>query len=130
MSMTHPDHWDVYDPDCPSRSVLDLIARRWTVLIIGALSPGAERFGELQRRVGGISAKVLSQVLRDLARQGLVTRTLYPEIPPRTEYTLTELGRSVVAPLAGLRDWAEGNIEAILEIREAADAALEDPGAA
>lgn len=121
METTHPDHWDVYDPNCPSRAVLDLVARRWTVLIIGALSSGPQRFGHLQRTVGGISAKVLSQVLRELARDGLVTRTLYPEIPPRTEYALTELGRALVVPLAALRDWAEANIEAIIETRASRD---------
>ena len=121
METSHPDHWDVYDPNCPSRAVLDLVARRWTVLIIGALSGGPQRFGHLQRTVGGISAKVLSQVLRELARDGLVTRTLYPEIPPRTEYALTELGQALVVPLAALRDWAEANIEAIIEIRASRD---------
>ena len=113
--------WDVYDPNCPSRAVLDLIARRWTVLVIGALTDGPQRFGQLQRVVGGISAKVLTQVLRALARDGLVIRTLYPEIPPRTEYTLTELGQALVAPLGALRDWAEDNIETIIAVRAARD---------
>lgn len=121
METSHPDHWDVYDPNCPSRAVLDLVTRRWTVLIIGTLSGGPQRFGHLQRTVGGISAKVLSQVLRELARDGLVTRTLYPEIPPRTEYALTELGQALVVPLAALRDWAEANIEAIIETRASRD---------
>ena len=121
MATSHPDHWDVYDPNCPSRAVLDLVARRWTVLIIGALSGGPQRFGHLQRTVGGVSAKVLSQVLRELARDGLVTRTLYPEIPPRTEYALTALGQALVVPLAALRDWAQANIEAIIEIRASRD---------
>ena len=117
----HPVSWDVYDPDCPSRTVLDLIARRWTVLIVGALADGPRRFGQLRRTVGGISAKVLTQVLRDLARNGLITRTLYPEIPPRTEYALTDLGQALIGPLAALRDWAEDNIETIITIRIAAD---------
>ena len=117
MQAPYPSSWDVYDPNCPSREVLDLIARRWTVLVIGALTEGPQRFGQLQRTVGGISAKVLTQVLRELARNGLVTRTLYPEIPPRTEYTLTELGQSLVAPLGALRHWAEGNMKAIIAVR-------------
>ena len=121
MPASHPTSWDVYDPDCPSRTVLDLIARRWTVLIVGALAGGPQRFGQLRRRVGGISAKVLTQVLRELARNGLVTRTLYPEIPPRTEYELTELGEALIGPIGALVDWAEDNIETIIAIRIAAD---------
>ena len=121
MQDHHPATWDVYDPDCPSRTVLDLIARRWTVLIVGALADGPRRFGQLRRTVGGISAKVLTQVLRDLARNGLITRTLYPEIPPRTEYALTDLGQALIGPLGALRDWAEDNIETIITIRIAAD---------
>jgi DNA-binding HxlR family transcriptional regulator len=113
--------WNVYDPRCPSRTVLDLIGGRWTVLVIGSLAEGPQRFGALQRQAGGISAKVLTQVLRALVRDGLATRTLYPEIPPRTEYRLTELGQALIEPLAALRGWAEGNIEAILESRSAHD---------
>ncbi|HEX7490468.1 MAG TPA: helix-turn-helix domain-containing protein [Candidatus Limnocylindrales bacterium] len=109
--------WNVYDPRCPSRTVLDLIGGRWTVLLIGALAEDPRRFGELQRQLGGISAKVLTQVLRALVRDGLATRTLYPEVPPRTEYRLTELGEALIPPLAALRDWAEVNIETILESR-------------
>ena len=121
MQTSHPTSWSVYDPNCPSRAVLDLIARRWTVLVIGALTEGPQRFGQVQRRVGRISAKVLTQVLRDLAWNGLITRTLYPEIPPRTEYTLIELGHGLVAPLGALRNWAEDNIEAIIAVRASRD---------
>jgi DNA-binding HxlR family transcriptional regulator len=110
--------YDVFDPNCPSRTVLDLIGGRWTVLVIGALQAGPRRFGELEREAGGISAKVLTQVLRALERDGLVTRRVYPEVPPHTEYELTELGGALVEPLAALRAWAEGNIEAIIERRE------------
>lgn len=109
--------YDVFDPNCPSRTVLDLIGGRWTILIIGALENGPRRFGELEREAGGISAKVLTQVLRALERDGLVTRRVYAEVPPRTEYELTELGLALVGPLAALRAWAEGNIEAIIERR-------------
>jgi DNA-binding HxlR family transcriptional regulator len=118
-----PIAWDVYDPACPSRTVLDLIGGRWTVLVIGALADGPVRFGELQRRAGGISAKVLTQVLRALARDGLITRTLYPEVPPRTEYQLTSLGVELIEPLSSLREWAEDNIEAIIAVRAEHDRA-------
>jgi DNA-binding HxlR family transcriptional regulator len=110
--------YDVFDPRCPSRTVLDLIGGRWTVLVIGALQNGPRRFGQLERQAGGISAKVLTQVLRALERDGLVTRRVYAEVPPHTEYELTDLGCGLVDPLAALRAWAEGNIEGIIERRE------------
>lgn len=113
--------WDIYDPNCPSRTVLDLVGGRWTVMVIGALADGPQRFGQLQRRAGGISAKVLTQVLRALVRDGLITRTMFPEVPPHTEYRLTPLGTQLIAPLDGLRAWAEGNIGSILAAREAHD---------
>lgn len=122
VSDSAPLVYDVFDPNCPSRTVLDLIGSRWTVLVIGALTDGPRRFGKLQRAVGGISAKVLTQTLRALERDGAVTRTLYPEIPPRTEYELTELGRDLVGPLAALRAWAETHIETIIASRTAANA--------
>lgn len=113
--------WDIYDPNCPSRTVLDLIGGRWTVMVIGALADGPQRFGQLHRRAGGISPKVLTQVLRALARDGLITRTIFPEVPPHTEYQLTALGTRLIAPLHGLRNWAEQNIGSILAAREAHD---------
>ncbi|MFN8620874.1 MAG: helix-turn-helix domain-containing protein [Chloroflexota bacterium] len=118
-----PIPFDVFSAACPSRTVLDIIGARWTVLIIGALEDGPRRFGELERAAGGISAKVLTQVLRSLERDGLVTRTLYPEVPPHTEYALTPLGQDLVEPLRALRDWSEAHIEQILESRERVDAA-------
>jgi DNA-binding HxlR family transcriptional regulator len=118
--MTERVAYDVFDPDCPSRAVLDLIGGRWTVLLIGALEHGPQRFGQLERAAGGISAKVLTQVLRALERDGLVRRTIYPVIPPHTEYELTDLGRELISPLAALRTWAEAHIQQIVEHRERA----------
>jgi DNA-binding HxlR family transcriptional regulator len=115
---------DVFSAACPSRTVLDIIGARWTVLIIGAMEDGPRRFGELERAAGGISAKVLTQVLRSLERDGLVTRRVFAEVPPHTEYALTPLGRDLVGPLKALRDWSEANVGTILESRERADAAL------
>mgnify|MGYP000327155316 CR=1 FL=1 len=114
--------WNVFDPSCPSRTVLDLIGGRWTVLVIGALADGPRRFGQLERTAGGISAKVLTQTLRALERDGLLTRTIYAEVPPHTEYELTALGRDLIEPLAALRGWAETHIETIVAAREMADA--------
>jgi len=104
---------DVYDKNCPTRHALDRIADKYTVLVIIFLQDSPRRFGELQRMITGISQKVLTQTLRSLERDGLVTRTVYAEVPPRVEYALTPLGETLIEPLAALREWAEGNIEAL-----------------
>lgn len=109
-----PPRYDVFDRNCPSRTVLDLIGGRWTVLVIGALQDGPRRFGQLERAADGVSAKVLTQVLRALERDGIVSRTVYAEVPPHTEYALTDVGRELVGPLTALREWAEAHIEAII----------------
>ncbi len=99
--------WDPYDRNCPSRRLLDRIGDRWTVLIVGILAEeGPIRFGELARRVDGISQKMLTQTLRNLERDGLVRRTLYPQVPPRVEYELTDSGTSLRGPLRALEEWA------------------------
>ncbi|TYC96864.1 helix-turn-helix transcriptional regulator [Arthrobacter echini] len=115
--------WDPYRPDCPSRRLLDRIGDRWTVLIIGALDSGPMRFGALAAEVGGISQKMLAQTLRSLERDGFVTRTAYAEIPPRVEYELTPLGRSLQGPLRALEQWATANMsEVVVHNDEYADA--------
>ncbi|AQP49585.1 winged helix-turn-helix transcriptional regulator [Tessaracoccus flavescens] len=99
--------WDPYDRNCPSRRLLDRIGDRWTVLIVGILAEeGPIRFGELARRVDGISQKMLTQTLRNLERDGLVRRTLYPQVPRRVEYELTDSGTSLRGPLRALEEWA------------------------
>lgn len=113
---------DVYSPACPSRVALDRIGDRWTALIVGVLDDGPRRFGEI-RDAMGISPKVLSQTLRTLERDGLVTRRAYAEIPPRVEYALTPLGLTLCDPLAAIRDWAETHIHEIIAARERHDAA-------
>lgn len=107
------DKHDVYAALCPCRSVLDLLASKWTTLAIGALQEGPQRFGELQRRLEGISPKVLTQTLRRLEEQGFVNRTVYPAVPLHVEYELTELGRDVAEPLGMLRSWIERNLDRI-----------------
>ena len=101
---------DVYTAMCPCRDMLDLLANKWSALAIGALEDGPQRFGELRRRLQGISPKVLSASLKRLEEHDLVTRTVYAEVPPRVEYALTALGRSAAVPLAALRDWVEDNV--------------------
>lgn len=114
---------DPYDADCPSRDVLDRIGDRWTVLVVGSLSSGPLRFSELGRRISGISQKMLTQTLRALERDGLVTRTVHAEVPPRVEYELTEPGRTLIAPLASLDAWARAHMTGILESRTRYDEA-------
>ncbi|WP_102507967.1 winged helix-turn-helix transcriptional regulator [Sanguibacter massiliensis] len=100
---------DVYAAMCPCRDMLDLLANKWSALAIGALEDGPRRNGELKRRLEGISPKVLSQTLKRLEDHGLVTRTVYPEVPARVEYALTELGCGAAGPLGMLREWVEAN---------------------
>jgi len=117
---------DVYNQaQCPSRLILDRIADKWTTLIIGILSQAEHRrFNELRRMIGGISQKMLTQTLRDLERDGLVKRTIYPEIPPRVEYQLTRLGRTLCGPLASLTQWAHDHMEEVKGAQAAFDAAV------
>ncbi|GAA2501723.1 helix-turn-helix domain-containing protein [Streptomyces longisporus] len=113
---------DAYLAACPSRQILDVLANKWTMLVMGALSGGPMRFGELRRRLDGITQKMLTQTLRTLERDGLVTRTVYPTIPPKVEYAATELGESVTALMHAIRAWSEENINAVLDARDAYDA--------
>jgi len=109
--------WDVYNDQCPTRIVLDRIADKWTVLIVGSLEERTKRFGELRREIGGVSQKMLTQTLRGLERDGLVTRKVYPSVPPKVEYALTELGCTLVHILKEIRSWSENNIEDVLKAR-------------
>jgi DNA-binding HxlR family transcriptional regulator len=112
---------NVLSPQCPTRLVLDLIADKWTTLVIYLLSQGTRRYGELQRGVGGISQKMLTQTLRRLEEDGLVLRVIYPEVPPRTEYSLTELGATLKEPLGALCQWAVAHFPEVEKAREAAE---------
>jgi len=107
--------WNVYNQDCPTRLALDRIADKWTVLIVGQLASGTQRFGELRRDINGISPKVLTQKLRELERNGIITRKIYASVPPKVEYRLTPLGQTLIGLLDAIRLWAESNIESMLE---------------
>ncbi|WP_159839525.1 winged helix-turn-helix transcriptional regulator [Nocardia sp. CY41] len=111
---------DVYSAKCPTREILDHIAGKWTVLIIDALAGGTLRYTDLRHRIDGISQKMLTQTLRQLENDGFVTRTVHPTIPPRVDYTLTELGHSLRTPIAALREWIETNINLIESARRRA----------
>lgn len=104
----------LYQSDCPTRQVLDRIADKWTTLILGLLESGPQRFSALQRGIGGISQKMLTQTLRGLERDGLVQRTIYPEVPPRVEYQLTTLGETLCGPIAAIQHWAQSHIEEVI----------------
>jgi DNA-binding HxlR family transcriptional regulator len=108
---------DAYVRDCASRAVLDVIANKWVCLVVGALRPGTARFGELRRRLDGVTQKMLTQTLRELERNGLVDRAVYPSVPPRVEYCLTDLGQSVGALMDAIREWSESNMTEIQTAR-------------
>ncbi|PWM40386.1 MAG: MarR family transcriptional regulator [Clostridiales bacterium] len=95
-------------PACPVETTLMLIGDKWKVLILRDLLPGTKRFGELKRSIGSVSQKVLTAQLRDMERSGLVQRRVYAEVPPRVEYSLTELGKSLKPILDSMQNWGEG----------------------
>lgn len=94
-------------PACPVETTLTLISDQWKVLILWDLMPGTKRFGELKKSIGNVSQKVLTAQLRQMEDSGLLTRTVYPEVPPRVEYTLTDLGRSLKPILDAMWTWGE-----------------------
>ena len=94
-------------PACPVETTLTLISDKWKVLVLRDLIPGTKRFGELKKSIGTVSQKVLTAQLREMEQSGLLTRTVYPEVPPRVEYTLTELGRSLKPILDAMYNWGE-----------------------
>ena len=116
--------YNVYSQDCPTRTVLDIVADKWTSLLIVALVPGTKRFQQLKREIGGITQKMLTQTLRSLERNGLVDRRAYATVPPRVEYTLTRLGHTLSDSLQTLQDWSVAHVEEILRARKLMDARL------
>ena len=114
---------DVFDINCPSRGVLEHVTSRWGVLVLAALGERELRFGELHRRIGGVSQKMLAQTLRALAADGFVERTVIPAAPPQVSYRLTASGDQVAAHVVGLVGWIEQNLPGILAAREEQPAA-------
>ncbi|MGP8289209.1 winged helix-turn-helix transcriptional regulator [Vreelandella zhanjiangensis] len=107
----------VLEQPCPIRDVLDRIGDQWSLLILEALAPGTLRFNALMREIGDISKQMLSRTLKQLEQDGFITRTLYPEVPPRVEYTLTLLGLSFLEPMQQLVAWADMHHRTIVAAR-------------
>jgi DNA-binding HxlR family transcriptional regulator len=116
------DRGDVFDPTCPTRVILDRIGDKWTVLAVLLLRDGPLRFTELRDGIGRVAPKVLTQTLRRLERDGIVTREVFAEVPPRVVYTLTPLGESLIAPIAAVSTWAEEHLPAITRAQQQYDA--------
>ena len=108
---------DVFDETCASHQAVGRLADKWTLLLIYALAQGTKRYSELQRQIAGISPKMLTQTLRSLEENGYVEREIFPEVPPRVEYSLTELGVSFVQPVAVLYQWAQDHKDQLIRIR-------------
>jgi DNA-binding HxlR family transcriptional regulator len=108
--------------DCRAVSeVLSRVGDKWTILVVGELGQGPKRFNEIRRALGSISQRMLTLTLRGLERDGLVTRTVFPTVPPRVDYELTRLGRSLLEPVSGIGLWARQNRERIQEARRRFD---------
>jgi DNA-binding HxlR family transcriptional regulator len=115
---------DMFLADCPARLAVEVIADKWTVVTLYALSRGPRRHGEIVDLIGGISKKVLTQTLRRLESHGLVERNAFAVVPRRVEYALTDLGRSLMEPVAALTRWAEEHGSAVVDALEG-DASLD-----
>ncbi len=116
---------DIFSEHCPSREILKHVTSRWGVLLLVALGDGAQRFGELRRRVGGISEKMLAQTLVWLEQDGFVQRIAHTAAAPRVEYRLTPLGEEISGKLRELAEWIEENMAAILAAQGGAGAAAQ-----
>ena len=115
--------FDAYMPVCPSREVFTRLSDKWVGLIVCGLAEGDMRYSELARLIAGVSQKMLTQTLRSLERDGLVTRTVTPSVPVQVSYGLTPLGASLVPIVQGVKAWAERNVTAVHQARQRFDAA-------
>ncbi|MDQ1462971.1 MAG: hypothetical protein QOI08_4455 [Actinomycetota bacterium] len=118
-SQRHTRHTDSDDPECEVRTILDRIGDKWSLLVICLLADGTRRFGELRREIDGISQRMLTLTLRQLEREGLVTRTVFPVVPPRVDYELTELGSTLLDTIQALVAWAGKHGNEIIAARAA-----------
>ncbi|MEM7553772.1 MAG: helix-turn-helix domain-containing protein [Cyanobacteria bacterium P01_A01_bin.84] len=107
--------------NCPTQQTLDIIASKWSVIVLYCLAYKSRRYSEIQRSIEGISQKVLTQTLRNLERNGLIQREVYPQIPPQVEYSLTPLGETLISPLLEIAQWSKENFPEILSARDRYD---------
>ena len=114
--------YDVFLAECPSRQLLDRLSDKWVTLVLVALEEGPRRYSQLSRTIAGVSQKMLTQTLRTLERDGLLTRTVTPSVPVTVTYELTELGSSLQRVIHGLKDWAESHMAQVQEARASYDA--------
>lgn len=112
-----PARGNVFAEDCPSRDILAHVTGRWGGLILHALRGGTKRFSELRREIGGVTEKMLAETLRNLERDGLLTRTVHPVIPPHVDYTLTPMGVECAKRVASLQSWIEEHVKQIVRCR-------------
>lgn len=107
-----------FNGQCPSRDILELVGGKWSLLLICQLQSGPARTGALMRSLDGVSQKMLTQTLRELEAYGIIVRTSYPEVPPRVEYDLTPLGRSLAVVVRNLENWVVSNYETLQDNRK------------
>jgi DNA-binding HxlR family transcriptional regulator len=120
--------FDAYLATCPSRKLLDRISDKWVTLVICALADGPMRFSALSRHLAGVSQKMLTQTLRTLERDGLVTRRVTPTVPVRVDYELSPLGDSLLVPIHHMKEWAENHMPEVMAAQLGYDAAREESG--
>ncbi|GIJ43166.1 transcriptional regulator [Virgisporangium aliadipatigenens] len=114
--------YDAFLAQCPTRDLLDTLADKWTCLVVAALRDGDRRYSDINRTVAGVSQKMLTQTLRGLERDGLITRTVTASVPVRVDYDLTPLGRSLLPVMAAIKAWAEANMDEVQAARRSYDA--------
>lgn len=113
--------YDAFLAQCPTRDLLDTLADKWTCLVVAALRDGDRRYSDIGRTVAGVSQKMLTQTLRALERDGLITRTVTASVPVRVDYDLTPLGRSLLPVMAAIKSWAEANMDQVQAARRSYD---------
>ncbi|MEU1617659.1 helix-turn-helix domain-containing protein [Streptomyces sp. NPDC005722] len=118
--------YNAFMKGCPTNLLLSRISDKWVGLVLSALKERPQRYSDLGRRIAGVSQKMLTQTLRTLERDGLVSRTVTPSVPVRVDYALTPLGASLATLFSAVKEWAEENIEEVVEARERYDAEAEE----
>jgi len=113
---------------CPTRQLLDVLSDKWVCLVLTALTPGPRRHSELSRQIAGVSQKMLTQTLRGLERDGLVTRTVTPAVPVRVDYELTALGHNLAPVMTAIKQWAETHMNDVLAARSEHDTSVDRVG--